>query len=202
MISLVSNRIRAICFDFDGTLAQFEGDFGQLTAFCCARLGLDPGDRAFLATYEREIRAEGHVTFALVLRRAFEAHGYRVPADLEAIAAEVTARYAAEVRLLPGARELLAYFAHLPKAVITNGPADMQWAALRSVGLEREFEAVVVSGDPDVAIRKPDPRIFRLACERLGVPPHETLMIGDHLEADVQGAIAAGLQGLYRPNSA
>ncbi|WP_051304316.1 HAD family hydrolase [Calidithermus chliarophilus] len=198
----MSNPIRAICFDFDGTLAQFEGDFAQLTAFCCDRLGIDPGDRAFLATYEREIRAEGHVTFALALRRALEAHGYPVPAGLEAFAAEVTARYAAEVRLLPGVREVLAYFAHLPKAVITNGPADMQWAALRNVGLEREFQAVVVSGDPDVAVRKPNPRIFHLACERLGVPPHETLMIGDHLEADVQGAIAAGLQGLYRPNSA
>ncbi|MER3462763.1 MAG: noncanonical pyrimidine nucleotidase, YjjG family, partial [Armatimonadota bacterium] len=104
---------------------------------------------------------------------------------------------AAEVRLLPGAREVLAYFAHLPKAVITNGPADIQWAALRNVGLEREFEAVVVSGDPDVAVRKPNPRIFHLACERLGVPPHETLMIGDHLEADVEGARAAGLQALH-----
>lgn len=196
MISPVSNRIQAICFDFDGTLAQFRGDFGQLTAFCSAQLGIDPADQAFMAAYERNIRAEGHVTFALVLRRTLEAHGYLVPPDLEAIAAETTARYAAQVELLPGALELLAYFAHLPKAIVTNGPADMQWAAIRKVGLEPHFQAIVVSGDADVAVRKPNPRIFHLACERLGVAPQQTLMIGDHLEADVQGAMAAGLQAL------
>lgn len=202
IISSVSSHIRAICFDFDGTLAQFRGDFNQLTAFCSARLGIDPADEAFMAAYERNIRAEGHVTLALALRRSLEQQGYPIPLHLEAIAAETTARYAAQVELLPGALELLAYFAHLPKAIITNGPADMQWAAIRNVGLEPHFQAIVVSGDADVAVRKPNPRIFHLACERLGVAPQETLMIGDHLEADIQGAITAGLQGLHRPNSA
>jgi HAD superfamily hydrolase (TIGR01549 family) len=73
----------------------------------------------------------------------------------------------------------------------------MQWAAIHKVGLADLFKTIIVSGDADVAIRKPNPNIFHLACERLGVLPENVLMIGDNVEADIQGAIKAGLQGLH-----
>jgi len=40
---------------------------------------------------------------------------------------------------------------------------------------------------------KPEEKIFRIACDRLGVPPHQALMIGDSVEAD-GGAAALGCQ--------
>jgi HAD superfamily hydrolase (TIGR01509 family) len=40
---------------------------------------------------------------------------------------------------------------------------------------------------------KPDPELFRIACERIGVPAEQALMIGDSAEAD-GGAEAAGSQ--------
>jgi putative hydrolase of the HAD superfamily len=73
----------------------------------------------------------------------------------------------------------------------------MQWAAIHKVGIVDLFKTIIVSGDADVAIRKPNAKIFHLACERLGVSPEETLMIGDNLEADIQGAIEARLQALH-----
>ena len=46
--------IRAICFDFDGTLAHFTGDFDTLLGEGFARLGLDDEHRDTLLTeYER-----------------------------------------------------------------------------------------------------------------------------------------------------
>src|SRR5690606_12983726 len=44
---------------------------------------------------------------------------------------------------------------------------------------------------------KPEASIFLAACERLDVPPDEVLHVGDHVEADVVGAMRAGLRGCW-----
>lgn len=43
-------------------------------------------------------------------------------------------------------------------------------------------------------IGKPEAAMFEVALERLGTAPHETLMIGDRLNTDIEGAAAVGLQ--------
>jgi 4-nitrophenyl phosphatase len=43
-------------------------------------------------------------------------------------------------------------------------------------------------------IGKPQPAMFRVALERLGTSAHETLMIGDRLNTDIEGAQALGMQ--------
>ena len=45
-----------------------------------------------------------------------------------------------------------------------------------------------------VGIEKPDPRIFALALERLGVAPERALYVGDIRSVDAAGARAAGMQ--------
>ncbi len=103
------------------------------------------------------------------------------------------------MKLLPGALEALSLCQtyNLPTALITNGPEDMQRAAVRAVGLEDYFQIILISGDPDVGVRKPHPRIFGLACEALSSRPAETLMVGDDLEADVRGALQYGMQTVH-----
>ncbi len=54
-----------------------------------------------------------------------------------------------------------------------------------------------MAGYAAVGVRKPDPRIFALACGALGCRPEETVMVGDNLEADVAGALACGMQAVY-----
>jgi putative hydrolase of the HAD superfamily len=76
-------------------------------------------------------------------------------------------------------------------AVISNADGRVE-ALLESVGLAHHFEFVLDSAV--VGIEKPDPRIFRLACERLGVRPEEALYVGDIYEIDVKGARSAGLR--------
>ena len=44
-----------------------------------------------------------------------------------------------------------------------------------------------------VGVAKPDPRIFAIALERLGVAPEHAIHVGDTPAADVDGAIAAGV---------
>jgi epoxide hydrolase-like predicted phosphatase len=50
-------------------------------------------------------------------------------------------------------------------------------------------------------VRKPDPRIFALTCERLGVRPEEIVFLDD-IEGNVAAATAYGIQAiLYRDNA-
>jgi len=62
--------------------------------------------------------------------------------------------------------------------------------------LDLRFDAVVTSAE--AGIRKPDPRIFALALDRLRIPPERALHIGDD-EIDEQAARAAGLRFAYAP---
>jgi len=59
------------------------------------------------------------------------------------------------------------------------------------LGLAPLLDTIVSSAD--VGLHKPDPRIFELACSRLGVTPAESAHIGDHQYADVLGARSVGM---------
>lgn len=56
------------------------------------------------------------------------------------------------------------------------------------------FDAVVISGE--VGLRKPDPAIYRLAAERLGVQPAECVFVDD-LAGNVRAAAAVGMVGVH-----
>ncbi len=62
---------------------------------------------------------------------------------------------------------------------------------LDALGLGVLLDTVVSSAD--VGLHKPDPRIFELACARLGIAPREAVHVGDHHYADVLGASSVGM---------
>jgi HAD superfamily hydrolase (TIGR01509 family) len=74
-------------------------------------------------------------------------------------------------------------------AVVANWDCALP-GHLERLGLARSFSAIVTSAEAGAA--KPDPAPFRIALERLGVPPERALHIGDG-EVDEAGAAAAGL---------
>ncbi|MCI9165461.1 MAG: HAD family hydrolase [Oscillospiraceae bacterium] len=62
---------------------------------------------------------------------------------------------------------------------------------LREDGLAQYFDAVVLSSV--CHIRKPDPAIYRMGCEQLGLGPGECVSVADNLGRDITGAKAAGI---------
>jgi len=62
---------------------------------------------------------------------------------------------------------------------------------MNGMGIAPLLDTIVSSAE--VGLHKPDPRIFELACERLGVSPHECAHVGDHHYADVLGARSVGM---------
>lgn len=65
----------------------------------------------------------------------------------------------------------------------------------RALGLDAYFDVIVSSFE--VGYEKPDPRIFAVACARLGLRPEQVLHIGDNEVDDVEGARAAGLGAVH-----
>jgi len=67
---------------------------------------------------------------------------------------------------------------------------------MRDLGLTDLFEATVISCD--VGYMKPHPRIFNYALKRMGVEAEDTVMVGDSLRADVEGAKTLGMIAVWR----
>jgi FMN hydrolase / 5-amino-6-(5-phospho-D-ribitylamino)uracil phosphatase len=147
------------------------------------------------AAFER-VRAEradlAHDPYALRVEalRAVLAEAGEDPA-LADRAVDVVDEARQVVELHPEVPEALDRLAsRFPLLAVTNGTADLE-----KTGVARWFEGNVAA--PAVGVAKPEPRIFALACERLGLPPGEVLHAGDHLVMDVQGALDAGMQAAW-----
>lgn len=74
--------------------------------------------------------------------------------------------------------------------IISNWDSRLE-RLLGGLGLSEVLADVVSSAE--VGLHKPDPRIFRLACDRVGVDPAEAAHVGDHHYADYLGARALGM---------
>ena len=78
--------------------------------------------------------------------------------------------------------------------LITNGKELKQWEKLVRLGMYPFFDEVVTS--ESVGVEKPNPRIFEIAMERLGVTAGTSLMVGNNFDADILGACNAGMQSM------
>ncbi len=98
--------------------------------------------------------------------------------------------------LFAGAFEVLDYLQ--PKYnlhLITNGPEKIQHQKLEVTRLKPYFKTMTTS--EKAGVKKPYPQIFEYALNSAQTQPQQSLMIGDNLEADVEGAINAGMQAVF-----
>lgn len=195
--------IKAICFDLDGTLVTKRSSF-DFTASLLAgfkQLGIEARHHnVILETLSYKLLNENIANSTVALLSTLSDLGLPTPPNLETVIKERNQAYFDACELMTGAKDLLDDLKHknIPLALITNGPADMQLGVLKQLKLEPYFRVVLASGE--VGIRKPDQRIFDLALEKLKSKASETLMVGDNPEADIQGALDAGLQALQIGN--
>jgi len=150
-------RIRAALFDMDGTIYASPVDWSEVRR----RIGLERDGRPI---YEQIL--------SLPPRRREE--GIRILEKAERIGSE-------EGWLMEGASELIEAFHRqgVRCALITNNSRRSVDALLSRYPLR--FELVLARDD---GAMKPDPGIFRTACERLGVRPEEAVVLGDtHYDA-------------------
>lgn len=82
-------------------------------------------------------------------------------------------------------------------ALLSNAFSDLRDAITQHWKIEDAFDEIIISAE--VGITKPDPRIYRLALDRLGVAPPEAVFIDDFLH-NVEAAQAAGLHAIRFQN--
>lgn len=95
--------------------------------------------------------------------------------------------------ILPGVRELIDDL-HSHGVTVALGSASRNAAIiLRRVGISDMFDAVVDGND--VTNAKPDPQVFLLAAERLGVAPSDCIVFED-AAAGIEAAHRAGMRSV------
>jgi len=171
------------------TLAPAEVERGFRTALAAAPpLAFPGGSPARLADHER-------AWWYAVVRRTFGAAG--MSSHFDACFAELFDFYAraAAWRVFADAPEALRALRArgLRVGVVSNFDTRLI-GLLDQLGLAPLVDRIVHSTRAGVA--KPDPAIFHLALEALGVPPAEALHAGNEVVADVEGARAAGLRAV------
>jgi phosphoglycolate phosphatase len=204
--------IRAVLFDLDGTLLHTAPDLAAAANATLRDLGLSQLPEARIAQFV------GKGVPVLVARCLAAARGEPIPSSvspavpgnthgkgvssdamaLQTQAVEIYHRHYHQMNgqyatLYPGVVEGLESLKSqgVRLGVVTNKPEAFTHPLLKQFELAR-FMSVVVGGDT-CATKKPDPAPMRYACEKLGVPPEDALMVGDSGN-DCLAARAAGMR--------
>ena len=146
------------------------------------------------------LHLEGHINMdefrVYRFSRMFEIVGLPADETFLDLTVDFQTIYDEQLRTFPGACEVLKELdGHYPLGLITNGPPEPQWRKINKFRLSRIMEVILVSGQ--IGISKPDPRIFQVMLDGLRVTAQESVMIGNSLEHDHQGALNTGIPFIW-----
>lgn len=114
----------------------------------------------------------------------------------ETIEQEYIALSPTKPKTFPNAHEVLEYLGSMYELhIITNGFDDIQETKMTSSGIKDHFSVIITSESANQ--RKPNPDIFHLAMEKAGAEVEESIMIGDNLDSDIQGAKNVGMDHVW-----
>jgi HAD superfamily hydrolase (TIGR01549 family) len=164
----------AFLFDLDGTLVDSVYQHVLSWREALEEAGIE------LAVWRihRRIGMSGGLLVNALLRETDQRLSADEVARLQRLHEEAYRRLAAQVRPLPGARELLTYLsdAEVPWAIATSGRIESARSALDMLGVG---PGVVVITRDQVLRAKPDPDLFIAAADRLGTDIGNSVVVGD-----------------------
>jgi putative hydrolase of the HAD superfamily len=203
MKSKKKEKLKALLFDFGGTLAfldfellarEFSREGRKLDA-----LALEHAEYAGRAAIDRHLTNSANKVINGAYEQFFRGWMEAIGIPKEEFP-ECSAKFLAIHReatlwrvVRPGTFEALEAFksAGYKLAIVSNAEGQVEADAKR-FGLAPFFDVIIDSHI--VGVAKPDPRIFQIALERLGVAPDEARFAGDIYSIDVEGARAAGIE--------
>jgi putative hydrolase of the HAD superfamily len=197
-------HLEAVVFDLDSTLCYYPLSVEEVFTEALRRAEISPevlGDLSGAAARYAQLWGEVQATLEStdrirlhIIERLLLEHG----SDHRDCAARLSEAYGmvrdeSGVHPFVGVRALLNDLkGRYRLGLLTNGPSDIQWEKIRSLGFGQVFEAIVVAGD--VGIYKPDVRIFEMLLDRLEVRASAALFVGDIYETDIVGAHRIGMR--------
>ncbi len=180
--------IKAVLFDFDGTLADTAPDLGH----ALNRQRIERGLPELPIAQIRPLASAGS--------RGLLGLGFNIkPGDdgYESMRDEFldfyTQRLCHDTRLFPGADKLLSHLEtrNLPWGIVTNKPARFARPLIEMLGLVQRA-ACVICGD-EITNTKPHPESLLTASNKIAIAPANCIYLGDDIR-DVQASLAAGMQ--------
>ncbi len=179
--------LRAAIWDMDGTLVDTAEQHFRAWVDACREKGRDFTRDDFTATFGRRNPEILAYLFGDRLGRG-EAEAF---ADRKEELYREAARHG--IDLLPGVAALMEGLHQLgfKQAIGSSAPRANLEMILESTGIDRYLGAVV--GMEDTTRGKPDPQVFRVAAQRLGVEPKNAVVFEDAV-AGVQAARAGGMR--------
>jgi len=186
-----SQGIRAVIFDLGGVVLdspievflEFEARHGLVPGFL-GRVVVGSGEHGAWAKLER-----GELDLG-AFYRAFDAEIAAAGANLSSasLMAEVAGRTQVRWQMIEAVRRIRASGRKV--GALTNNWVSDDGQYERMQALAREFDAFIESCK--VGLRKPDPRIYEIACEALGVSPAEAAFLDD-IGYNLKAARALGM---------
>ncbi|HEM4137138.1 TPA: HAD family hydrolase [Streptococcus suis] len=199
--------MKALIFDVDDTLYDQIQPFERALErhIEVAREQIEPlylsfrryADEVFEATAIGKLSLKDSHIYRM--KHALADFGYQV-SDATALAIQIDYDYfQGQIELSPVFPEIFSWCQAqgIAMGIITNGPYRHQLRKIRTMGLVNwfELEHVLISGQ--VGITKPNPAIFQLMGERLGMSGEDICYLGDSFENDVVGAKAANWKAIW-----
>lgn len=179
--------IKAIGFDLDYTLLVPRRDRAEILREATHRVDAPRIEREeYLKAHEHHLLGQ---TREPIFEKILERKDPTVPADELANTYRLLVNDSLE--LVPDGKELLSTIReqyHI--GVLTNGPPLTQREKLALFDLQELFDTIVISGEINAS--KPNNTAFETLSKELGVPPNNSVFVGDEITADIEGALQAG----------
>jgi YjjG family noncanonical pyrimidine nucleotidase len=198
---------KAVFFDLDHTLWDFEKNSALAFEAVFEKHRVNAGTDEFLKEYVPvnahywKLFRDDVITQQELRYGRFKETFRRL--DIEVDDDKVTAISHEYIACLPdynhlydGAIELLEYLK--PKYslhIITNGFQEVQDRKLKNSNIGHYFHTITNS--EMAGCKKPNPSIFEFALKAANADKETSIMIGDCIEADVQGALNCGIDAIY-----
>lgn len=203
----MSKQIKHVFFDLDHTLWDFNKNSGLTfeKIFEVHKVNVILSD--FLQVYEPinfkywKLYREEKVTKSDLrygrLKEAFAEINIEASDELIHVLSEDYLTYLTTFNhVFDGTYDILKYLAkNYNLHIITNGFEEAQEKKMNASNLRHYFKTV--TNAEMVGVKKPNPKIFNFALELANAKPEESIMIGDSLEADIEGAINVGMQAIF-----
>ncbi|MBC3757554.1 noncanonical pyrimidine nucleotidase, YjjG family [Hyunsoonleella sp. SJ7] len=206
------NGITDVFFDLDHTLWDFEKNsaltFRKIFGLNHIEVNPDeflehyvPINFAYWKLYREEKIEKDALRFAR-LDDTFKALKTSVePKKIHKLSSDYIAHLTSFNHLVADAVSILNYLGGKYQLhIITNGFDEVQHSKLNKSKIAHYFRTITNS---EIAgVKKPNPKIFQYALNQAKTEAGQSIMIGDSLEADIEGALNVGMDAIfYAPNS-
>jgi len=202
-----SHKVQHIFFDLDHTLWDFEKNSGATFKSIFKELNFEfslevfldfynPINHYYWKQYRENMISEVELRY-LRLEKTFEAMKVPfTPSLLERVAELYIQQLSTHTELFEDTISTLEYLSSkYTLHIITNGFELVQQRKLENSGIACFFKTVLTA--EKIGVKKPHPTIFLSAMKTAEVLPEHAMMIGDSLEADIQGALKLGMQAIH-----